>query len=264
MDQKKFQQLFLNLAIDDNLELVPKEDLYKNKSRKENSFKETSVKKSENESKKTTHTTADKKIEVDPAYNSDKFNSLVTGNLKQESKDEKKMLLKNENKIKMTYTAFTCHNSSAYETALHDLKSATSEISGVSLDQKKTTSSTVRQFPKNIQTSIFNIGDTLPRREMEHYQENIQDNFHNNNDAPPHSIILLNEINDIEKDIPTESEEYRGLESAEAYSEQVTTRKNFLSLGKQMVQNFIKWSFDDYETFSPNNYLHSLSKHLTK
>lgn len=70
----------------------------------------------------------------------------------------------------MTYTAFTCHNRSGYETAVYDIKSTNSEISAVSLNETKTTSTPIHKLIENIENSRLNIGDTSPRREREQCQ----------------------------------------------------------------------------------------------
>lgn len=61
-----------------------------------------------------------------------------------------------------------------------------------------------------------------------------------------------------------ESVGYSKEESTDECHEQVKTSKNVFSIGKQIMQNFIKWSFCDYEMSSPTSYLYSLSKRPTK
>lgn len=259
------QQLFFSLYIDDDLDREREENAEKNKLESQSSRSTRSVPKKEQECiEKDLHTTAHVKIESGSTSNEEKVDSLIISQNKQGNKKEEKVLLKTKDTIKMSYTAFTCHNRSAYETAVFDIKSVSSEISGMSLDETKSTSSTLQKFQENIENTRLNIGDMSPRRELEQYEQNIQKSILYNNDTSSDSNVMHKEFNKFQKEIDSKSEGCSVEESADEYNRQVKSNKNIFSIGRQMMNNLINWSFDDYETASSANYLHRLSKRLTK
>lgn len=261
----------------DNLETLREETSTNSVVQPESFFGARSVSKRENDSLEENSDTKE----------DEKMDRLIINNIKQTSKNEEKVLLKTEDTVKMAYTAFTCHDASSFETSIFELKSASCELSGVKSDKTSASSSKMEQLQKSFQNSrlyvgdasamreieqlqenMHNrneyIGDTPPRREVEQFQGVGQSSIWNSNDTFPQQNIILNELSKIEKEIDSKSEVYSEEEKTDGYNQQVNTGKNIFSIGKQMVQNLIKWSFDDYEIASSTNYLRSLSKRLTK
>lgn len=261
VESKNIQLRFESMAIENNLELLREENSNVSKDEGESSTRVTSGLKAEKETDENKHTAGDSNMESDSALHSGKSDGFVFKSIKETSKKEQKALLKTEDTIKMTYTAFTCHNKSAYDTAIFDMKSTSTEISGVSSDEMKTNSSKAHTFQENIRINRLNIGDTPPRREIEQRQQNIQDSTLYSNDTYAHPNVDLNRH---EKETDSEPEGHSGQDSTDEYNNQVKTNKNIFSFGKKMMQNFLKWTFEDYEIASANNYLHNLSKRLTK
>lgn len=83
----------------------------------------------------------------------------------------RRVLLKNQAKIKLAFSAFTCHQRSAYETSVFDITSTSSELSGEGLEKNNITTSKMDKFPERMQNNNFYIGDSL------HIQEKICQNL---------------------------------------------------------------------------------------
>lgn len=81
--------------------------------------------------------------------------------------------------------------------------------------------------------------------------------------------LLKNEANDSYCEITNTKE--REIAGERKIKDQISSSNNILSSGKQFFHRFMKWTFDCYEKnkyhydiSSPQNYLHSVSKKLTK
>lgn len=268
VEWKKFQKHFSQLSAKDNLELLREDNLRKNGVQPESSLNSRSVPRRERDSvAEEPPTKAGDNIESGP----EKLDRLTISNVKQKSKKEQQVFLKTEDRIKMAYTAYTFHDTSAFETSVVDLKSVSSELPGVSSDKTSTSISELEQLQKNIENSRLYIGDASPIRQVEQFQPNVQNSTLTTLDSSTQRKIIHNELQDNEKEIGSNSEVDSGKESTDGSEKEIKTGQNFFSIGKQFVNRLIKWGISGYEMTSYNyeltsskNRLHTLSKNLTK
>lgn len=260
VEWKQFQKHFLKLSVKDNLELLREENLTNNDVHPQISHNTRSVTEAESNSpEEDKQTKTNDKIE-----GLEKVNRLTINNIKNKSKKEEQVFQKTEDTIKMAYTAFTCHDSSAFATAVFDLKSKTSERSGVNLKKKETASSEMERLQENIENSRMYIGDVSPVRQKAQSQHNIPNSSSHRLGTSPEQKLILNELKEDEKKNDSKSEACSRKKSRDESKNEAKTGKSIFSIGKQMVHNLIRWSFDDFEMASSNNYLHNLSKRLTE
>lgn len=268
VEWKKFQKHFSQLSAKDNVELLREDNLRKNGVQPESSLNSRSVPRRERDSvAEEPPTKAGDNIESGP----EKLDRLTISNVKQKSKKEQQVFLKTEDRIKMAYTAYTFHDTSAFETSVVDLKSVSSELPGVSSDKTSTSISELEQLQKNIENSRLYIGDASPIRQVEQFQPNVQNSTLTTLDSSTQRKIIHNELQDNEKEIGSNSEVDSGKESTDGSEKEIKTGQNFFSIGKQFVNRLIKWGISGYEMTSYNyeltsskNRLHTLSKNLTK
>lgn len=266
------------------------DNLEKNKVKSEKSVNTRPVSKRESDSlKKDCYTKAAKQIESDR-----RVDRVLINNVKQQRKKEEKASGGKRDIIEVSYPAFTFHETSAFETSLFDIKSTSSDFAGVNLDKTEVTESKRERIQKNnnnrnlhigdivlkpdiekmqqsIENSSLYIGDSSPRREVEQQEENITNNNLYREDISADRKIILNELNRDEEASNAKSEMYKEKETKNEAEQHIKKDNNIFSIGKRMMQRFIKWSVDsyemtkyDYEMTSSNNYLHNLSKKITK
>lgn len=256
------------MFIEDEQELLREENLRKFQT--ESSLTTRSVSKEENNSFEEDEKN-EKNNKSGSTLFSEKVDRLQMNNIKQTSKREEKVLKKTEDTIKMAYTAFTYHDPSSFESAVFDLKSASSEISGLSLNKTETTISKTEQLQNNIENSRLHMGDTSPKSQIAQLHENIQNNILYMGHTSPQGETDFNHLKENEKEVLSISEEHSEIKSTDGCKEQVITGQGVFSIGKQFMNRLLKWSIvgyemsrNNYELTSSNNHLHTLSKRLTK
>lgn len=260
VEWKKFQKHFLRLSVKDNLELLREENSTNSDVHPDSSLQARSVTEAENDfSAEDPQTKTNEKIE-----GLEKMDHLIINNIKQKSKKEEKVLQKTEDTIKLAYTAFTYHDASSFETSVFDLKSKNSELPGVILDKKATAGSEMEQLEKNIESSRMYIGDVSPVRQKEQSQHIIPNSSLYTLDTSPQQNLMLSELKENENKNDSKSKVCSEKKSEDESQNEDKNGKSIFFIGKKMVQNLIKWSFDDYEVSSSTNYLHRLSKRLTE
>lgn len=236
--------------------------------------------------------------------NSMKIVGTAMNNIKGKSGKEEEVLLIKKDQIKNTYTAFTFHDRSAFETSAFEKKSVTSELSGLSSDKIKSSNSETEEFQKNIEYSRLSIGDVSPKRRLENTETDEETKTMTKNDTEEKQLpknkdrsedfleeinenyktdisgsaintennkidLLQNEANDSYYEITINKE--REIAVERKIKDQISSSNNILSSGKQLFHRFMKWTLNcyeksknDYDISSPQNYLHSVSKKLTK
>lgn len=308
------------MSADDQLDLLREENLRTIQDQPEGSVSTRSLSKGDNSllkgesgpSGENPNVNKGEEIERGSPTNTLEVEGTVINSIKRKSKKEEEVLVKQEDQIRSAYTAFTFHNRSAFETSVFDMKSASSELSGVSFDKTKATNSEVEEFEKNIENSRLSIGDVSPKRGLMHAdleaeidegtkimirkdkeEKQLQKNEvqfkdlrkkmkeeYNKEIGKIKDRSTINKENN-KKDVLKNEAKYSYYEIAITKEKEIihdrksqdqnSTSKNIFSSGKQLVQKFIKWSFDcyemsnyNYDISSPYNYLHSVSKQLTK
>lgn len=258
VEWQKLQKYFLRLSTNDTLERLREGNLMSNEPQPECSSETRSV---SNEEKDSLEKDTDTKIDEKKESIHENKDRLIISNIIQKSKTEKQVIKKTQDTIKMAYTAFTCHDESAYEKSIVDLKSTSSEISGIILDKKTTTSTKTEQHQKCIEINRKYIGDTPVE-----LQENIQNNSSFTLDTPIRDVILQEA-----EEIDSTSEEQIGEKTQSENKREVKTGPSLFSNGKKLIQTFMRWGFNmyeissyEYELTSPKNHMNALSKHLTE
>lgn len=164
------------MSADDQLDLLREENLRNIQDQPEGSVSTRSLSKGDNSllkgesgpSGENPNVNKGEEIERGSPTNTLEVEGTVINSIKRKSKKEEEVLVKQEDQIRSAYTAFTFHNRSAFETSVFDMKSASSELSGVSFDKTKATNSEVEEFEKNIENSRLSIGDVSPKRGLMH------------------------------------------------------------------------------------------------
>lgn len=212
----------------------------------------------------------DEDIERGATTHTKKVHFTINNSIKQKSKKEKAVLLKVEDQVKLSYTAFTLHDRSSFETSVFDIKSVSSELSGLGLDKKEARSSVIEQFEENMENSRLHVGDASPKQRV------IQKNPVQNKDEERSNIKTENNKRDKKEIKERESSEITATNDEELtdewkIGEENETTNSILTTGKHLMRKFLKWGYDcfemtnsSYDIRSPNNYLHNLSKKLTK
>lgn len=236
--------------------------------------------------------------------NSMKVDGSAKNNIKRKYGKKKENSLLKKVLIKNAYTAFTFHDRSSFETSVFEKKSATSELTGLSLDKIKSANSDTEEFKKNIEYSRLTIGDISPKQRLEDTETDEETKRMTKNDTEkkqlpknkdrsedfPKAInenyktemggstintennkidLLKNEPNDSYCEITNTKE--REITDEREMEDQISASNNIFSSSKQLFHRFMKWTLDcyersknDYDISSPQNYLHSVSKKLTK
>lgn len=233
----------------------------------------------------------DEDMECGLTTHTKKVRFTINNSIKQKSKKEKAVLLKVEDQVKLSYTAFTLHDRSSFETSVFDIKSVSSELSGLGLDKKEVRSSVIEQFEENIENSRLHVGDASPKqgiiqkysvqnrdedKEITMKNENEEKHLHENFVEERSNIKTENNKRDKKEIKERESSEITATNDEELTDEwkigdENETTNSILTTGKHLMRKFLKWGYDcfemtnsNYDIRSPNNYLHNLSKKLTK
>lgn len=319
-DWKKLQKYYSRMSAEDQLDLLREENLRNIKDNPEGCISTGSLSKADKSLLKgengpfgeDPNVNTGEEIERGSSKNTLKVDGTVINSIRRKSKKEDAVLLKQEDQITSAYTAFTFHDRCSFETSVFDIKSVSSELSGVGFYKTKATNSEIEEFEKNIENSRLSIGDVSPNRGLIHTdlqtetdeetkimiindkeekqlpknEVPFKDLLKEMNEEYNKEIVNIKERSTINKE--NNKKDILKNESKDSYYEIAITKekeiiddrksqdlnstsKNIFSSGKQLMQRFIKWSFDcyemssyNYDISSPYNYLHSVSKQLTK